>query len=78
MGPSALRVAGLGKKLSALGYQVTDKGNIPVPQAESLPAEGPSEARFLPQIAQSCEILAHLVQEALANHQFPIVLGGDH
>ena len=78
MGPSALRVAGLGKKLTALGYAVTDKGNIPVPQAESLPTEGPTEARFLPQIAQSCESLAHLVQEALANHQFPLVLGGDH
>jgi len=78
MGPSALRVADLGKKLTALGYRVTDKGNIPVPQAESLPTEGPSEARFLPQIAQSCENLAHLVQEALTNHQLPLVLGGDH
>jgi len=78
MGPSALRVAGLGKKLTALGYQVTDKGNIPVPQAESLPTEGPSEARYLPQIAQSCESLAHLVHEALTCHQRPLVLGGDH
>ncbi len=78
MGPSALRVAGLGKKLAALGYDVTDKGNIPVHQAESLPTEGPSEARFLPQIAHSCESLAHLVGDSLTNHQIPIVLGGDH
>jgi arginase len=78
MGPSALRVAGLGKRLTALGYQVTDRGNIPVPQAESLPAEGPSEARFLPQIAQSCESLAHLVVEVLTSRHLPLVLGGDH
>jgi arginase len=36
MGPSALRVAGLGKRLGALGYDVTDLGNIAVAQAESL------------------------------------------
>jgi len=78
MGPSALRVAGLGKRLTALGYDVADKGNIPVPQAESLPDDGPSEARFLPEIAQSCEALAISVAASLTEGRFPIVLGGDH
>ena len=36
MGPSALRVANLNRRLAALGYKVADLGNVPVEQAESL------------------------------------------
>jgi arginase len=78
MGPSALRVAGLGKRLAALGYDVADRGNIPVAQAESLADNGPEEARFLAAIAEACERLAQLVAESLAQNQAPLVLGGDH
>jgi arginase len=78
MGPSALRVAGVGKRLGALGYDVTDLGNIPVAQAESLPDTGPKDARYLAQIAESCERLGQLVAESLAKGQVPLVLGGDH
>ncbi|HVW84318.1 MAG TPA: arginase [Bryobacteraceae bacterium] len=78
MGPSALRVAGLGKKLGALGYDVADLGNIAVAQAESLADTGPCEARYLTQIAESCERLATLVAQSLSNRQTPLVLGGDH
>jgi arginase len=78
MGPSALRVAGLGKRLAALGYDVADRGNIPVAQAESLTNNGPEEARFLAAIAESCERLGQLVAESLAQNQAPLVLGGDH
>jgi len=34
MGPFALRYAGLGNTLSALGHHVIDGGNIPVPVPE--------------------------------------------
>jgi len=78
MGPSALRVAGLGKRLSALGYDVSDMGNIPVAQAEAVEDAGSSHARFLPQIAAACERLGEMVAQALANGQTPLVLGGDH
>jgi arginase len=78
MGPSALRVAELGRRIGALGYSVSDLGNIAVAQAETLPSSGPSEARFLPQIAQSCERLAQMVDEALVRGEAPMVLGGDH
>jgi arginase len=78
MGPSALRVAGLGTKLAALGYQVTDLGNIPAPQAESLSDTGPEGARFLNEITESCERLGDLVTEALQDGCAPVVLGGDH
>jgi arginase len=77
MGPSALRVAGLHEKLGALGYEVEDLGNVIVQQPESLPA-GPSDARFLPQIAHTCARLAEQVQAAADRGSVPLVLGGDH
>jgi arginase len=78
MGPSALRVAGLGQRLTALGYSVTDRGNIQAAQAESLPHPGPGNARFIDEIALACRQLGEHVIDALQNHQTPLVLGGDH
>jgi arginase len=77
MGPSALRVAGLYQKLTDLGYQVEDLGNVIVDQPESLPA-GPSHARYLPQIAHTCARLADMVERAAGQERVPLVLGGDH
>lgn len=78
MGPSAVRVAGLGKRLAALGYSVADIGNIPVAQAESLSDEGPVNAKFVAPIAESCDKLARLVTGSLNALHTPVVLGGDH
>src|SRR5580698_800714 len=78
MGPSAVRVAGLGRRLAALGYNVTDLGNIPTAQPEAVDDPGPSDAKFLPQIAASCERLGEIVAQALADGKTPLVLGGDH
>lgn len=77
MGPSALRVAGLNDKLMAIGYEVEDLGNVRVEQPETAPV-GPAEARYLPQIAQTCERLAALVDKAASEGRVPLVLGGDH
>jgi len=77
MGPSAIRVANLNKRLSDLGYRVDDLGNIPVDQPESLP-EGPERAKYLPQIALACKRLASMVDRALTQKKMPLVLGGDH
>ncbi len=77
MGPSAIRVANLNKRLAALGYHVDDLGNVPVDQPESLP-EGPDRAKYLPQIALACKRLAAMVEGALTRKQVPLVLGGDH
>src|SRR5437764_13601782 len=78
MGPSAMRVAGLGRRLGELGYDVADLGNIPIAQAESVRDSGPSDARFLPQIASACEGLGELVAQCFGRGQIPLVLGGDH
>jgi len=77
MGPSALRVAGLAPSLEALGYRVTDRGNVPVAVAETKP-RGDDRAPFLTEIAYSAERTAEFVQQALTRHATPIVLGGDH
>jgi arginase len=78
MGPSAVRVAGLGSRLTALGHDVSDLGNVPVAQAESVGDAGPNEAKYLPQIAATCERLGELAGQALADGKTPLVLGGDH
>jgi arginase len=77
MGPSALRVAGLQAKLEALGYHVTDRGNVAVAVAETK-HRGDDRAHFLSEIAQSAELTADCVQQVLAHGATPIVLGGDH
>jgi arginase len=77
MGPSAIRVANLNTRLASLGYRVDDLGNVPVPQPESLPA-GPAQARYLPQIAETCRRVAAAVEKAAAQGQAPLVVGGDH
>jgi len=77
MGPSALRVANLNKRVAALGYQVEDLGNVPVEQPESLP-EGPKNAKYLPQIESMCLRVAEMVERALDHGKAPLVLGGDH
>jgi len=77
MGPSALRVAGLNEKIASLGYEVDDLGNIVVDQPENLPI-GPVNARYLPQIAHTCDRLAALVEHAAGENRVPLVLGGDH
>src|SRR3982750_2071707 len=77
MGPSAMRVANLNARLAGLGYVVEDRGNVPVEQAEAAP-EGHPRAKYLPQIAATCQRLALLVAETLSGGGVPVVLGGDH
>jgi arginase len=77
MGPSALRLAGLGSRIAALGYSVEDLGNVFVEQQESTPL-GPLNAKYLAQIASACASLADMVDRAVREKCFPLVLGGDH
>jgi arginase len=77
MGPSALRVANLNARLAAMRYEVEDLGNVPVRQAEASP-EGDPHAKYLGQIAATCQALAIQVEGALDQGIMPLVLGGDH
>ena len=62
MGPSAVRVANLNGRLASLGYEVEDLGNIPVEQEEASPAGHPN-AKYLPQIAATCQRAGTLVEQ---------------
>jgi len=77
MGPSAVRVANLNRRVESLGYIVEDLGNVPVEQAEASP-EGHPRAKYLPQIAATCTRLAAAVTDTLSRGSVPVVLGGDH
>jgi arginase len=77
MGPSAIRYAGLASRLSALGYEVLDHGNVPAPVVESVELRD-HEARYLPEVKATCERIALLVDDAVRGGAIPLVLGGDH
>jgi arginase len=77
VGPSALRIAGLGNALRRMGYTVAREEDIPAPAMETGTPED-VEARFKPQILEVCSKLAERVATILADGDFPLVLGGDH
>lgn len=77
MGPSAIRYAGLEERLLGLGYAVRDEGNVETAVAEAT-ALRDERARFLPEIHDTCELIARRVAEATARGALPLVLGGDH
>ena len=77
MGPSAVRVAGLEARLESLGHRVSDGGNVPVAIAETRNA-GEANAKYLKEIAESCERVAGMVLQTLEEGITPLILGGDH
>jgi arginase len=77
MGPSAIRVADLNNRLAALGYEVTDAGNISVRNPEMMQITD-RKLKYLPEIAAACQMLAEQVEATLEQGAIPIILGGDH
>jgi arginase len=77
MGPSAIRYAGLDARIEDLGRRCLDWGNVETAVAEAT-AVGDERARFLPQILDTCERIAELVERAARDGHLPLVLGGDH
>jgi arginase len=77
MGPSAIRYAGLEERLVGLGYDVRDEGNVETAVAEAT-ALRDERARFLPEIHDTCELIAAQVAGATRRGAMPLVLGGDH
>src|SRR5207244_8625669 len=54
MGPSAIRYAGLDARLTEIGHECFDLGNVETAVAEAT-SPGDERARFLPQIREACE-----------------------
>lgn len=77
MGPSAIRIAGVGPGLRHLGFRVEDDGDVGVPAPETRDPGSPN-ARYLEPIYHVCNRLRLRVRRSLEHGEIPIVLGGDH
>ena len=77
MGPSALRIAGLGAQIAALGRSVADLGNLPAPIAETQ-HKADEHKKYIHEIARVCDSLYSLATNSLDAGALPLVLGGDH
>ena len=77
MGPSAIRYAGLHDRLTGLGYDCLDWGDVETAVLEAT-QETDESARYLPEIKAACGRVARLIGLALEQGVLPLVLGGDH
>jgi arginase len=77
MGPSALRIAGLGERIASLGYTVVDQGDLvsPIPETQELRDE---RQKYIHDIANVCRQLYDKAIRSLDEGALPLVLGGDH
>ena len=77
LGPSAIRVAGIMKRIAELGYEVQDLGDLPIERPRSLPSQG-EKLKYLSEIYTACERLAPQVEQIVDATELPITIGGDH
>jgi len=77
MGPSAFRIAGLGRELAAIGRDVVDCGDIPAPIRETQATTDPQK-KYIGEIAHVCHQLYLKALASLRGGAVPLVLGGDH
>jgi len=77
MGPSAIRIAQVGQKLRAMGYEVVDRGNVEVQVREAM-SEPQSKAKFRTEIAEILKRLKEMTKASIQKGEIPLVLGGDH
>jgi arginase len=77
MGPSALRIAGLAERLTSLGLEVVDEGDLltPIPEMKSA---GDPRKKYIREIARVCDRLYKTSLNVLHSGGLPVVLGGDH
>lgn len=76
IGPGAVRYAGLGPALRALGHTVTDLGDIEIPKRDQLdPEEDPAFAKAIAKVSAK---LCAQAEASVASGATPIFVGGDH
>jgi arginase len=76
MGPEALRVAGLARRLEEYGLEVLDRGNLAGP---GHPGGGSADGyRHLDEVVYWNRLVHDAVLAELRAHHLPVLLGGDH
>ena len=77
MGPSAIRIAGIGDRLREMGHKVIDEGDISIKTQEEQKIKD-QRMRYLPEITRAVTVLCNKVSGIMEEGRFPLVLGGDH
>lgn len=77
LGPSAIRYAGAAEKLTQIGYDVKDEGDILANKPLSPLTDG-IKLRYLDEVARVNTELCNTVSKVMREGRFPLVLGGDH
>jgi arginase len=77
LGPAAIRVAGLAQRISSLGYEVNDRGDLPIERSHSLPGFD-DKLKFITEIHDACERLASETEKIADAGELPLTIGGDH
>jgi arginase len=78
MGPSAIRYAGLQKRLEGLGLTVYDSGNIRVPVLEEIESDNSGLAHHANAVASVCQWVYEAMCGVVTADENAIFLGGDH
>lgn len=77
LGPEAIRIAGIKKRLEDIGYHVDDRGDIPADRKKAETLEG-SNLKNLNEILRVNWLLCQEVAKAMEEGKMPVILGGDH
>ncbi len=78
MGPSALRIAGLTRKVESLGYRVWEGGSVTAGGFETTDPGDEPKTRFRSEIAAVGRRTAEIVGRCLEQEWLPLIVGGDH
>lgn len=77
LGPSAIRYAGVTERLTKIGYDVKDEGDILANKPLSPVTDG-IKLRYLDEVVRVNTELCNTVSKVISEGRFPLVLGGDH
>ena len=77
LGPAAIRVAGLAQRISQMGYEVNDRGDLPIERSHSLPGFE-EKLKYLNEIYEASQRLANQTESIIDSGELPITIGGDH
>ncbi|WP_436855860.1 arginase [Staphylococcus caeli] len=79
LGPDAIRYAGIVERISAIGHNVKDSGNLQLPELDLNKFNSEQQGlRNLQEIVETSTQLSDAVSESIDNNHFPLILGGDH
>ncbi|WP_163860305.1 arginase [Paenibacillus elgii] len=77
MGPTAIRSSKIQARLEALGFRVSDCGDIEVNRLNDR-CDPDEKLKYLAEIVRVNTKLAEVVAQEMGTGRFPLVIGGDH